>query len=57
MIVLSADRLGISAKCCEERYGTWDNLCIYEATQALCRGTKQKEAMKRAAAEGVLHMM
>lgn len=54
---ISADRLGITARVCEERYGTWDNLGIYEATQALCRGTRQKEAMRRAKAEGVLFMM
>jgi len=54
---VAADRLGISPRVCEERYGTWDNLSIQEATLALCRGTKQKEAMRRAAKEGVLHMM
>ncbi len=54
---IAADFLGCSTEVLVERYGTWDNLGLYEAAQALCRGAKQKAAMARAEADGVLHLM
>lgn len=40
-----------------ERDGTWDNLGLYDAAEALSRGARQKAAMSRAATDGVLDLM
>ena len=41
----------------ETRYGTFDNQSLFLAADALCKGTKQKEATRRAVAAGIGYLV